>query len=54
LYRYGILEAFMDWRIGYCINHNMQEKWQRRLATKKLMRTNVNIENLLLYWLLDN
>lgn len=54
LYKYGILEAFLDGRIGYCVNNNMQEKWQRRLATKKLMRTNVNIENLLLYWLLDN
>lgn len=52
LYKHGILEAFIDGRIGYCINNNMQEKWQRRLATKKLMRTNVNYENLLLYWLL--
>jgi hypothetical protein len=32
----------------------MESKGQRRLATKKLMRTNVSIENLLLYWLLDN
>ena len=54
LYKYGILEAFIDGRIGYCINHHMEEKGQRRLTTKKLMRTNVNIENLLLYWLLDN
>ncbi len=52
IYRNGILEAFIDGRIAYCINNNMQEKWQRRLKTKKLMRTNVNIENLLLYWLL--
>jgi hypothetical protein len=26
LYRYGILDAFIDGRIGYCINNNMQEK----------------------------
>jgi hypothetical protein len=32
----------------------MQEKWQKRLKTKKLMRTNVNSENLLLYWLIKN
>ncbi len=54
LYKYGILEAFIDGRIWYCINHHMEEKGQRRLTTKRLMRTNVNIENLLLYWLLDN
>ena len=54
LYKYGILEAFIDGWIGYCINHHMEEKGQRRLTTKRLMRTNVNTENLLLYWLLDN
>lgn len=26
LYKHGILEAFIDGRIGYCINNNMQEK----------------------------
>ncbi|MEI6672847.1 MAG: hypothetical protein WCL02_06020 [bacterium] len=26
LYRYGILEAFLDGRIGYCINNNMEKK----------------------------
>ena len=54
LYKYGILEAFIDGWIGYCINHHMEEKGQRRLTTKKLMRRNVSTENLLLYWLLDN
>ena len=49
LYKYGILEAFIDGWIGYCINHHMEEKGQRRLTTKRLMRTNVNTENLLLY-----
>lgn len=52
VYKNWILEAFLDGRIAYCMNNNMETKWQRRLATKKLMRTNVNIENLLLYWLL--
>lgn len=54
LYTYGILDAFIDGRIGYCINNHMEVKWQKRLATKKLMRTNVNIDNLLLYWLINN
>lgn len=49
LYKYGILDAFIDGRIAYCINNHMEAKSQRRLATKKLMRTNVNSENLLLY-----
>ena len=54
LYKFGILEAFIDGRIAYCINNHREEKGQKRLATKKLMKTNVNIENLLLYWLLNN
>lgn len=54
LYKYGILDAFIDGWIAYCVNNHMEEKWQKRLKTKRLMRTNVNIENLLLYWLLDN
>jgi replication-associated recombination protein RarA len=54
LYKYGILEAFIDGRIAYCVNNNMESKGQRRLATKKLIKTNVNIENLLLYWLIEN
>jgi len=49
IYKYGILEAFLDGRIAYCINNNMEEKGKRRLATKRLMRTNINYENLLLY-----
>ncbi len=47
--KYGILEAFLDGWIAYCINHHMEAKGQRRLTTKKLMRSNVKIENLLLY-----
>lgn len=54
IYKYGILEAFIDGRIAYCINNGIEKKGQRRLKTKKLMKTNINIENLLLYWLLDN
>lgn len=50
----GILEAFLDGRIAYCINNHMERKGQKRLATKKLMRTNVSIENILLYWLIEN
>jgi hypothetical protein len=55
LYKYGILEAFIDGWIAYCINNNMEAKWQRRLTTKKLMRPGtINTESLLLYGLLDN
>ncbi len=54
LYKYGILEAFIDGRIAYCVNNHMEAKGQRRLATKKLIKTNVNIENLLLYWLIES
>lgn len=49
LYKYGILETFLDGRIAYCIENNMEAKSQKRLKTKHLMRTNVNIENLILY-----
>jgi replication-associated recombination protein RarA len=54
IYKYGILEAFIDGRIGYCINNHMEAKGQRRLATKKLIKTNINIENLLLYGLIND
>lgn len=53
LHRYGMLEAFIDGRIAYCVNNNMEKKWQRRLSTKRLMKSNVNIENILLYWLIE-
>ncbi|MEI7558329.1 MAG: hypothetical protein WCJ45_06035 [bacterium] len=49
LYTYGILDAFIDGRIGYCINNNMEKKAERWLATKKLMKNNINIDHLLLY-----
>ena len=54
LYKYGILEAFIDGWIAYCTNNNMEDKAQRRLTTKKLIKTNVNIENLLLYGLMED
>lgn len=49
IYKYGIFEAFIDGRIAYCINNDMEQKGQRRLATKRLMKTNIKMENLLLY-----
>lgn len=52
IYKYGILESFLDGWIAYCINNNMPKQSQKRLQTKKLMKTNINYENLLLYWLL--
>lgn len=49
LYKYGILDAFIDGWIAYCTNNHMEAKAQRWLTTKRLMRTNISIENLLLY-----
>jgi len=54
LYKNGMLESFIDGRIAYCVNNNMEKQWEKRLATKRLMKTNVNSENLLLYWLLND
>jgi len=54
IYKYGILEAFIDGRIAYCINNDMEEKGKRRLTTKKLMKANIKIEHLLLYGLLND
>jgi len=54
LYKYGILNSFIDGWIAYCTNNEMEKQWEKRLAMKRLIKTNVNIENLLLYWLLDN
>ncbi len=52
LYKKGILDAFIDGRISYCMKNHKEAQGQRWLATKRLMRTNINIDNLLLYWLL--
>lgn len=49
LYKYGILESFIDGWIAYGFDNNMPEQSKKRLHTKKLMKTNVNIDNLLLY-----
>lgn len=49
LYKNGILEAFIDGRIAYCINNNMEEKGKQRLQTKKIMKANIKIDNILLY-----
>lgn len=49
----GILDAFLDGWISYCMSHGLQEQSKQRLKVKKMMRSNVNIENLMLYGLLE-
>ena len=46
--------SFLDWRISYCTQHWLTSQWARRLQVKKMMRTNASVENLILYWLLNN
>lgn len=45
-------ESFLDGRISYTTDNGLVEKWKKRLKVKKLLNTNVSIENLILYWLL--
>jgi len=49
----GILESFLDGWIAYCEMHNLSKQWARWLKVKKMMKSTVNGENLLLYGLLD-
>jgi len=45
--------SFLDGRISYCTQHWLTSQGARRLKVKKMMRTNANVENLILYGLLD-
>lgn len=47
------LDQFLDWWISYCVENNMLEQSHSWLKVKKLMRSNVSVENLLLYGLLN-
>lgn len=46
------LESFIDWRISYATDNWLVDKSKKRLKIKKLLNTNVSIENLILYWLI--
>jgi len=47
-----ILDSFLDWWIDYCSAEWMFDQSEKRLSVKKMMKSNVNIDNLLLYWVL--
>ncbi len=49
----GIIEQFLDGWIAYTTNHNLIEQSQKRLNIKKMLQTNVQVENIILYGLLD-
>lgn len=48
----GYIDSFIDWWIAYCVENDMFEQAKRWLETKKMLKNNVWIENLILYWLL--
>ncbi len=52
LQAHGILDSFLDGRIAYCMNHGMASQWDTWLKVKKMMKTNVSLENILLNGLL--
>jgi len=49
----GILWQFLDWWIAYTTNNNLVTQAKKRLKIKKMLQTNVAVENVILYWLLD-
>ena len=49
----GIIDQFLDGRIAYTTQHNLIAQSKRRLAVKKMLQTNVQIENVILYGLLE-
>ncbi|MCF7835333.1 AAA family ATPase [Candidatus Gracilibacteria bacterium] len=49
----GYLDQFLDGWISYCVENNMIEQSDSWMKVKKMMKSNVNIENLLLYGLLN-
>lgn len=49
----GIRDSFLDGRIAYCTRHDLDTQAKRRLKVKKMMKSTVNVEHLMLYGLLD-
>ncbi len=47
-----ILDSFLDGRIAYCTDHGLPAQSKQRMKVKKMMKSNVNVENLMLYGLL--
>lgn len=50
----GMFESFLDGRIAYCANHNISGQAKHRMNVKRMMRANVNAENLMMYGLLQD
>ena len=48
----GYIDSFIDWWIAYCVENNMFHQAQKWLKIKKMIKNNVWIENLILYWVL--
>jgi hypothetical protein len=49
----GIRETFLDGRIAYCTRNDLDDQAKRRMKVKKMMKSTVNVEHLMLYGLLD-
>lgn len=45
----GSLHVFLDGRISYCAHNGLTQQSEKRLAIKKMLNSNVNVENVLLY-----
>jgi hypothetical protein len=43
------LNTFIDGRISYCADHDLPQQSEKWLQVKKLISSNVSIENVLLY-----
>jgi len=52
LNNHGYIDWFIDWWIAYCVENDMFDQAQRWLKVKKMIKNNVGIENLILYWVL--
>lgn len=48
LHEAGSLNNFLDWRISYCANNDLVDQSAKWLEVKKMMNSNVNIDNILL------
>ena len=48
----GFLESFLDGWIAYCEQHLLTQQAARRLKVRRMMKSTVNIENILMYGLL--
>jgi hypothetical protein len=50
----GIFESFLDGWIAYAANHDMVAQSKQRMKVKRMSKSNVHIDNLMLYGLLPS